>query len=196
MINEIEKHELSNEKTFPYFFENIECGKVLSKKIIETISFQNGNFFTILPFNADATRLYEFSQGGIIKSIPYGEKEYKISGFSENFHPQQVITMDRECVTFIASYLQKKTTNCAIIENYMAKPNGVFTSIRGVKTPCHGLENLISFWHFLALLTSIEEKPLHLNSNEVLSKLCDNAEFVIASAYDGEGFIFWERSKN
>lgn len=28
-------------------------------------------------------------------------------------------------------------------------------------------------------------------TNEGLDRICDNTKFVIASAYDGEGYLFW-----
>ena len=39
------------------------------------------------------------------------------------------------------------------------------------------------------------DKVLALDS-EILDSICDNAKFVITGAYDGEGYIFWERKSD
>jgi len=205
----IKKYKLDFDKTISYFIEHIQCGKTLSKKIVEKVNFRKGVFYTFLPSNAEISRLFDFSHGGIIPPIPYGINTYKIDGFSENFHPQQVMIMDRECSEFIYSYLKKGEKNCAILENYMFEPENLHANIRGVKmTPYEkevyyflDKENSIEeiyetvrksseVWHSLFVLTQMNA-VLTINP-DYLDKICDNAKFIIAGAYDGEGSI-WEK---
>ena len=159
------------------------------------------------------SRLYEFPYGGIIPPIPYGKCTYKIEGILENFHPQQVITMGQECSEFISTYTKEGEKNCAIVENYMQEPNSPYASIENVKMipynnevyyfldKKNSMEEIYvtirkssEVWHTLFVLTQID-KVLALDS-EILDSICDNAKFVITGAYDGEGYIFWERKSD
>jgi hypothetical protein len=133
MTREIKKHRLNFEKTFVYFIDHIECGKTLSQRVAEKINFKQGAFYTFLPSNAEISRLYDFTCGGIIPPIPYGTRTYKIEGVSENFHPQKIITMDRECSEIISAYTKEKEQNCAVVENYLLEPESTHTHIINVK---------------------------------------------------------------
>jgi len=212
MKREIKKYKLDFDKTISYFIEHIQCGKTLSKRVVEKVNFSKGIFYTFFPSNAEISRLFDFSCGGIIPPIPYGKHSYKIEGFSDKFHPQQIITMDRECSEFISSYVKEGGKNCAIVENYMFEPENVHANIRRVKmTPYEkevyyflDKENSIEeiyetirksseVWHSLFVLTQMNS-VLTLYS-ECLDKICDNSKFIIVGAYDGEGYIFWEKTE-
>jgi hypothetical protein len=186
----------------------------LSKTIVEKIDFHQGDFFTILPKNANVERLYELSYGGIISPIPYGDKTYRIEGVSEEFHPQQVIAMNDKCCQFISDYTKKKHCNFVIIENYMLEPDSPHVDIKNVRmapykndvyyilTKENSLKEInktirrsSQVWHSLFVLTQIENGVFTNLNNKTLSDICDNAKFVITGAYDGEGYIFWEKMK-
>lgn len=213
MNRKIEQHHLDYEKTILYFIDHIESDKTLSQKLIEKINFNQGIFYTFLPSNADISMIYSFPSGGIIPPIPYGTITYKIEGVSENFHPQQVITMDRECSEIISTYTKEKEQNCAVIENYMFDPESPHTPIKNVKMVPYknevyyfldkknSIEEIYKtirkskeVWHSLFILTRINI-PIILNE-EIMNQICENVKYVIASAYDGEGYIFWERRLN
>ena len=211
MKREIKKHHLDFEKTISYFIDHIQCGKTLAERIVEKVKFNQGSFYTFLPSNAEISRLYEFPYGGIIPPIPYGNRTYKIEGLTENFHPQQVITMDRECSEFISSYVKSGTKNCAILEDYNLESDSPHANMQNVKMTPYGKEvyyflnknnsieevyktmrTSIRVWHSLCVLTQIND--VLVLDNEVLDQICNNAKFVITGAYDGEGYVFWEKN--
>ncbi|MCH9609383.1 MAG: hypothetical protein S4CHLAM45_05240 [Chlamydiales bacterium] len=195
----------------------INCGKTLSKKVVKKINFQEGSFFTDLPANADLTRLYEFSSGGILPLIPYGRKVFGIKSYPEGFQPQKIKTLDRECSEFIADFLKGEGKNYAIVGNYMLKPDSPYVDIKNVlMAPFQdevyyflNKENSIEqihttikrseeVWHSLIILTKIDKSIPELLKNSFLNQICEGVEVVITGAYDGEGYIFWEltRKKN
>lgn len=211
MNREIKKHHLDFEKTIHYFIDHIEADKTLSQKIVGKTNFNQGIFYTFLPSNAEISRLYDFSCGGIIPPIPYGSRTYKIEGVSENFHPKNIITMDRECSEIISAYTKETEQNCAVIENYMLEPENPHAYIKNVKMVPYGKEvyyfldknNSIEeiyktvrksseVWHSLFVLTRINI-PLFFD-DEIMKEICENTKFIVAGAYDGEGYIFWEKS--
>lgn len=207
----IVKHDLDLEETLYYFIEHLSSGKTLAEKVIKRVDFRKGSFFTLLPSNAVLEFLYRFPYGGIIPSIPYGDQIYYVNG--KEFHPRQVITMNQECIEFIASYLRESLFNCAIIDDYLAKQdtyskeckNSVFYGEKevysfldrnnSIEEILSSIRTLTRSWYFLGLLTSLPFETQKNISEEVLDIMCDNAKFVLAGAYDGEGFIFWQRNE-
>ncbi len=211
MTRQILKHELNFDKTINYFIDHIQCGNTLSKKVIERINFELGIFFTFLPFNANVNGLYDFSYGGIIPPTNYGNTLYQINGSIELFQPQEVNTMYHECSEFISLYIKEVKCNCAVVENYMAEPDSSNIITPNVKMDLFQneiyyllndtnsldevndtLRQSTQVWHSLVLLTK-QYKGDMIQTNEKLNYFCDTAKFVIASAYDGEGFLFWEK---
>ena len=214
ILRDIKKYSLDFKKTLPYFIDHIQCGKILSKKIIERIDLNQGIFYTFLPICANLNRIFEFTYGGIISPIPYGNQTYQIEGVSNEFHPQQVITMDYDCSQFISVYTKKNYRNFAVIENYMLEPEDPHINIKNVKmTPYANdvyyflnrnnsideiyktIRKSSEIWHSLFVLTQIENFMSIILDDETLDRICDNAKFVITGAYDGEGHVFWEKSE-
>lgn len=196
-------YELNFEKTMPYFLNQINCGKFLSKIVCKKIDFEKGFFYTILPQNSNFDKLYDFEYGGIIPSIKQGTNK-----------PKTIITMDYECSEFIAEFLSKNDANWAVIENYLLEPTSPFIEVKNVKTTSLGtdvyyflnkknsedeiyktIRKSSLVWHFLAVLTHIKRSiPLVLTSS-IIDEICKDVQFVLTNAYDGEGYIFWKKTK-
>lgn len=205
------QYELDFNKTLPYFLDHIGCGKTLSEKLVKKIDFSSGSFFTILPDNAHLDRMFEFSYGGIIPLI-LSNQQYSIKGGAEVFVPSKVVTMDGECSEFIAGYMQNNEKNCAIMENYMADVNSIHSKISNVRTLLYddelyylltkensveeiykALRKSKEVWHSLTILTVIIDKTQSKFDDFLIEQVCSHTKFVIAGAYDGEGYIFWEK---
>ncbi len=212
IMKSINRYNLEFDKTFSYFVDHIQSGKFLAKQAVTKIILNQGSFFTLLPSDAQLEKMYEFSCGGIMPKEPYGSRVYHIQGVQGDFHPQQVLTADCACSELVVNYLKMNLKNCAIIENYMVKPNSLRARIENVKNTAYK-DELYYFldranslretyetirkcshsWHFFAILTNFKKQILdHLEVSDI-ELLCENLNFVIAGAYDGEGYVFWER---
>lgn len=206
----IKKHKLDLNKTLPYFLDHIKCGKTLSERVCQTIDFTEGSFFTVLPETALLDKLFDFNDGGIIPSVPSGEDNYQIHAYAEPFHPKKIITMDQECSEFIAEFLSKSPQNLAVVENYMLDPQSPYVDVEHVKMTPFGSEvyyflnkgNSLNeiyqtirkssqVWHFLTVLTKLKEGAPSVLTDLTIDSICENVRSVIAGAYDGEGYIFW-----
>jgi hypothetical protein len=209
----VKNYELDLNKTLPYFLDHIGCGKTLSEKITKKVDFAKGSFSTILPCNIESGKLFDFSHGGIIRPFPYEEKKYRIKDQAEEFHPTQIITMDRECTAFITDFLKIDCKHWVVIENYMLDPESPYVEIKNVRMiPFHSevyyfLNKMNSpeeiyetirksgqVWHFLAVLTHLKDPVSSILTDNTMDQICENAAFVIAGAYDGEGYLFWKAS--
>lgn len=208
----IKKHILNFDKVIPYVIDRITCDRELSKKILEKIDFKNGSFFTILPEDARIEKIYEFKWGGIIPSIPFGTKTYKVEGVSDHFHPQQVITTDRDCAKIVTKFLNISKKNYALVEDYNMEPDSPHVAIENVKmVPFHKevyyllneknseedvyitIRGSNIIWHFLMVLMELDQ-PISSTLNQAdFDRICEKTKFVIIGAYDGEGYVFWEK---
>jgi hypothetical protein len=204
----VKKHALDFSVTLPYFFNHIGCGKILSQRICKYTDFSHGSFFTILPPNALVDRLFSFENGGIIPPVPYSISKDHPSAF----HAKKIITMDWECSEFFSRFFKKSDTNLAVVENYILEPNSPYVGIENVKMiPFHSdvyyflnknnsvhdiyktIRKSSQVWHFLAVLTELKKGIPSLVTDGVIQEICENTRMIVAGAYDGEGYIFWEK---
>lgn len=213
-LRRTKKHRLALNKTLPYFLDHIKCGKTLSERVFEKIDFTRGSFFTILPCTALFDKLFDFNNGGIIPSVLSSEEGYWVKGQSEQFYPKKIITMDQECSEFIASFLSKNYENLAVVENYMLDPQSPYVHLENVKMIpfnsevyyflnknnsvyeiCQTIRRSNQVWHFLAVLTRMKDAIPPILTDLIIDQICENIRFVIAGAYDGEGYVFWRQKK-
>jgi hypothetical protein len=171
-----------------------------------------GSFFTLLPDDADLSRLYEFPYGGI---MPQGLKgRIEIEGLGSYF-AEKINSSDEELSEFILFCLKKNNDRVCIMEDYNSTPDSPHVKIENVEM--HAYENEVyhflysvnstkeiketiktsnTVWHFLSVLSSVDKQNLsnsHLSLDD-LNKICTHADGIIAGAYDREGYIFWMRN--
>ncbi len=215
IMRRIKNYPLDFDKTLPYFLEQLKAGNSLSNQVKNELNLKNGSFFTLLPNDIEINKLYEFSLGGIISPIPYGDQAYFIENSSQFFYPQQVITMDHELSKFIADFISKKISHYAIVENVISELydphiNVDNVHIRHYKNEVYYLLNKTNSvdeiykvirksslsWYFFAILTNIK-KTLSSNlpwTKDDFDQICENVQFLVLGAYDGEGYVFWEKT--
>jgi hypothetical protein len=198
------KYDLDFRKTINYFIDHVKCGNFLSEMLIKKINFHNGSFFTLLPDNANLENIYDFPFGGILKG---SERVYN-TPFSNAW---SVPNIDIELSEFIHKYLLKNLMNFAVFEHVIAKPEDPRLKINDItiaifkdqvyyvafkKTSTDLIEKIVRktgrVWHFLAVLTQ-GNIPSKLTEKD-FDTICENLSYVIAGAYDGEGYIIWEKN--
>lgn len=202
-MTEIKKVYLNNKVTEKYFKEHLDANTSFSNKIINNINFQHGTFFTFLPSDAAFEQLYDFEIGWILP--PFGKN---IQGNYEI-----IPTMNQEISEYIIDYV-KFEDRLALFEHYNATPTDPHIVIEGIgitffgnevyyfanhktsdKTIKKALQKTKMIWHSLTLLAhGIESLPPQL-TEEDLNNVCAHLTHVITTAYDGEGYIIWEKSE-
>lgn len=204
------KHMLDFEKVWPYFVDHLDCGKSLSKAIIEKVDLQNGLFYTFLPDNAHLEKLYKFKEGWI---IPQNKEKEILVGKERNYIMQGVTNTTEEFCQYTFKYLNSFKEDLVIIEDAQMESTDANIEIENVKLSFH--ENEIYYilesdntlksitktikttkhvWHFLAVFVKgVQNFPKNLDKRD-FEEVCKNAKLIVVSAYDGESFIFWEKS--
>lgn len=187
----------------------------LSDEILTIISRAKGQFFTLLPDNANIDGLYQFS-GSILPPEP--KKRGKVGNLSGIYTYSEIASMNEEIAVFLYEQIQKHGYQF-IADDYNATyqevKNKEWFNLYGL----HYLEDIYyflpsqdatpllikqclsrsnTFWHSLSILSKQSmldhtKKSLQLSD---IQDFCSSAQFVLVGAYDGEGQIIWERDRS
>lgn len=203
MINKLNKFILANERIEPYFKKHIDW-KSISLEILKEINFNDGIFFTLLPNSVRLEKLYNLESGIHPPNPRIG-----------NYEP--VTHLSKELSYFIYEFLSKSTQEhirLSIVEHAYGERSDPHISIEKVDVKFIGekevyyildaensveqIHQVISAsdsanWHFLAILTEDLKMPEKIE--DTYEKICDQIRYIITTAYDGEGYIFWEKNK-
>ena len=212
-MKKLKKYELDFDITWKYIKNNIEGANTLCTELINILDFHTGFFFTLLPSNANFQRINEFTDGIILPQNP--NVEFIINEKKASY--SEIPTLQEELCDFIFKTLNDNQKLSCIFDDvlrssdssqldffnqrnlfftyneelyYKINKNNVnYNSI----LKCIEMSNAI--WHSLCIISENQ-----LNSAETILTLekikaiCMNAKIVIIGAYDGEGYIFWEKA--
>lgn len=213
MIRKLKKYDLDFKVTYDYFSSILKDGNTLSFTLLKIIDFNRGNFFTLLPEEANLPRIYQFSYGGIISPKDVGYKPVYVKNLQKKFTPLYVHTLKEELVDFINDFLNKNQNFICLFEDVLKKSSDrdlldeykMFyeREVYYLVDYFHKTNEIISkilfeseeVWHFVSIITEVKnviEKELTINTIE---QMIQNIKLIIIGAYDGEGYVFWERNK-
>lgn len=205
------KYNLDYNLTWKYVKDSLDEANILSKAILDLLNFKNGNFFTLLPFGANTTRISNFEEGLILPQNP--EKKYLVNEHTTTY--SVIPTIKNEISTFILSKIQSKKNLSCIFDDILRSPedknyNGLFDKFgvtceeevyyflskniisKDLIVECLRASN--AFWHSLGVLTDVnlDNKIFRRISIKELQEIGSKAKMLIIGAYDGEGYVFWE----
>lgn len=216
-MNKIIRYNLVHDKTFDYVNQNLEDGKTLSMLLAKAINLKKGTFFTLLPEKANIEEIYNFEKGGILPQYP--KQNYDDTSITSTY---SIIPNVREDVSkYIINQLNmfsNKSLSC-IFDDVLSKANDPpdsFLISQGLQFIYNeelyyvinksnaSFENILyclsasnTFWHSLGIISEFDasnyEKKIFIFDNlENIIKSC--LQFFVG-AYDGEGYIFWEKGQ-
>lgn len=211
-MKKLHRYELEYEETWRYVSSNLDGANTLSSEIVDLLSYKKGRFFTLLPTAANLPLLYEFETGGILPQK--SEKDYVIDNRKATY--SEIPTIREELADLILKTANKEKLFCIFDDvlrlandknsTNLFKSNGLIYNDEvyyildrnqidnELIIKCLDASN--AFWHSLGILT----KTVTLNFNskrldlEMLKNICINAQLIMIGAYDGEGYLFWERA--
>lgn len=206
------KLELPFEETKNYFVAVLKDTNIISNSLVDFVEFGEGVFFTLLPKDANLNQINQFHSGGILRQNPV--LEYKIEGKKARY---QLIPTIREPVCKLIVEMVKKNINLSCIIDDVTIPlryyeqDSLFQNFGysynqevffiqtnnniSETTTIECLQASNSFWHSLCILTAVDfnnflDRKLTLTQIE---QICRNAKLILVGAYDGEGYVFWEK---
>lgn len=211
-LKKTNKYLLSPQESFNYFKDVLEDVNHVSTLILKLIENQPGVFFTVLPKNANLEQLYQFKSGGILPQFP--DQEMVVNGCRSTFC--WIPDVRDEIANLISKEISVNQL-CCVIDSVSARPNDKYYTlysddfsvffgdevyylikrqIASSKLISERLRASNSFWHSLGILSrsNLEINGRNLNLNQI-EDVCSVTQVAFVGAYDGEGYLFWEREK-
>jgi len=208
----LNKYKLEFDPTLKYVQDNLDKVNTLSIELLKELDFKNGYFFTLLPDDANFEGIYKFEWGGILPQNPIHEyfvedqrATYSIKT-SINNELDDLILKKMSLETQISYFIDKVTgTANEVYYTTFSDCNPLFYEKQvyflinqqnlssEVISKC--LRASTSFWHSLSVFTTANLKTVSKTiSLEKINEICLKTELVIVGAYDGEGYVFWEKN--
>jgi hypothetical protein len=208
-MRKLNKYDLDYTRSLSFFKESLEKTNLLSSEAIQMINRQKGLFFTLLPKEADLENLHQFSRG-ILPEMPM--QIGPVGSLPGVYAHSEIFSLDKE----IGEYLARDNQSFCVIDDFNSRYNNEYESdlferfgkhyeeeIYYLLTPENfSQENILpclyksrTFWHSLCILTKEKPDSSDILSKEVMQKICEKSVYVMIGAYDGEGYIFWEKAE-
>lgn len=186
------RYELDFDLTLNYVQDNLSSAKTLSEQLIKLVDFKEGCFFALIRPEIDKKRIHEFSYSLSMSSIQDELIDFIYNKLNKN---QKLTALFEDILLTTKSAYLELFEECGLQYNdeiiYSVNKNNVSHSLI---SRC--LFNCNAIWHSLCILTNIntEKKESKILTLDMINNACLSIQLVIIGAYDGEGYIFWEKS--
>ena len=211
-MKKLKKHELDFDLTYKYFFDHLKISNSLSKKILELIDFNEGDFYTLLPLGeVNVEYLYRFKSGLVLPPGPIEE----IVVLGHKYQGEITPTVDSEVANFILEKTNKNKKLSCIFEDVQTSPTDTHVdlfksigvlfedkiyyiikpSIATYELILEAFKETDVIWHFLCILTEAETNSFSQGNNLSTNNIelfIKKLKMIIVGAYDGSGYLFWE----
>ncbi len=190
-MQKLRHYNLEFESAYKYLESCLSGVNVLSECLLD-LDFSLGSFFTLLPEDVNTTKLVEFELGGMTKNLrdevgAYIQKTVQsniswsciFDDFNADFKELGGNSLYWQCGLHLSGQIYYVINNRNLA--------------RDLVTKCLQYSNTI--WHSLCVLTSADFNNVigQKLTLEKLNEVCLNAKMIIVGAYDGEGYVFWEK---
>lgn len=212
MKKKLHKITLDFDLTLKYVRSQLNAGQTLASKILTNVHFDEGYFFTLVSQDYHSDILYHFERGGILPQNPI--LEYKLHNEKATYsiiptiqdemaaylfntlrtHPNFTCVFDDIIRTADSRWLMD-LNNKHLLYSYENEPIFICRSNHEQKTIKLCLKKSNHIWYSLALITTTNLNNLQnkqLNRAEIRN-ICKQAQIIIVGAYDGEGYVLWEK---
>ncbi len=194
-MNQFRQYVLDFQKTLTYLQDNLEGTNSLSSAVCNFVNFEQGNFYTILRHDIEPDHLHAFKAGGI-------KGNFKKKVFDLVFEELQteenfIAVFDDVDATYTPSYEWFLYSDIGVHHN-----EEVYYTLSKEKASKKIIEEAFNasnaIWHSLCVVSA---SSIPLNQGQSLpylffAEIAKNASLIVLSAYDEEGFIFWEKEKS
>lgn len=183
---------LEYERSVEYFKDCLWDTNSISNEIMKSVNFEDGRFFTFLPPGIEKSVMYQFHYGGVTRSrlncmtnmiyeSLFGSDRLicVIDDYNSTYHPGYEGRLFSQCGKFhdneVYYFLTKNNASPELIKK------------------CLSVSECI--WHSLAFISEVDanyDLSEELTQDEI-RQICKNVKRIFVTAYDGEGYVVWER---
>lgn len=82
-MKKLKKHKLDFDAAWNYIQDNLDKVNVLSADLLRVVNFKSGDFFTLLPDDANFELINRFEWGGVL--LPNSIEEYFVNGHKATY---------------------------------------------------------------------------------------------------------------
>ena len=210
------RHDLNSNLTWPFVEDSLDGSNNLSIELLHHLNKDTGRFFTLLPETANLENLYHFKSGILPQNpVKYGP----IGGFGKQ-HYSETTSITDELAHIIENTLHNEVNISCVIDDvtrystdkkfpdcsnelkncmaYAGRDIYYLTNKGNAKLSLiiECLNHSRAYWHSLCILSKISLKD-HMGKQletPILTQICKNAQMIVIGAYDGEGYVFWEKN--
>jgi hypothetical protein len=192
IMKKLNRYNLDFESAFNYVKKNLGGVNELSSQFLKTLHVNSGVFFVLLPEDADVKRIHEFNSGYITSFL---DKEICRYVVDKTIKKSYSYIFDDVSVNTSDNFKDDFSTNYSLFyrnEVYYVIKKGMLSE--DIFYKCMNASNGI--WHSLCLVTEadFDEKPEKKIDENKISEICLNTQLAMIGAYDGECYIFWEKT--
>ncbi|MDE3055958.1 MAG: hypothetical protein KGI80_04635 [Verrucomicrobiota bacterium] len=186
------KVELNYDNSMNYIKKNFFGVNEMSSRILETLSSVTSKFYVLLPQDANRERIYNFASGYVTSNVDKEISHYVVGKMKE----KQCFCIFDDVNTSVLDNMH----DSFYLEHYLYYKNEVYYTIkREILSEDVFFKCMIAsdgIWHSLCVITKVALDDLIGKelSQDLIEKICKDAQLVMVGAYDGEGYIFWERN--
>ena len=199
-----------------YLKGQLQRGKSFASLMLETVNFETGNFGVLVAEGYSDKDLVELERGHLFgQGIPKPVNLGNLSGVAV-----PIPSADAELVDFVSQKLGASSGRYCLLENYLAAPQDpVLRSARSRIAVCgsdvyhlllhkdnrgDSIANAIREAHslptFLGAFGRVADSARYQSmritlSLEELRELAASVDLIFASAYDGEGYVCWQKAQ-
>ena len=193
-MRELKKYQLNFERTVDYFIASIKVNNALSKKVLESVQFEKGQFYGFFPNYVQKNRHYQFKYS-LLSNCETRDYTLKFIFEQMKSHNENICIFDDTISNF-----EEGIEDPLFYKFGRFFKNEVYSVIDASNLSIEFVEKAYNYsdvlWHSLGVLSqsNITSKPGAQTSLKEIESICKNAKYIFVTAYDGEGCIFWEKT--
>jgi hypothetical protein len=200
-----------------YIRKHLSYGLTISKYILNLLNLDEGQVVTGLPEDTAIEKLYDFEHGGILASELKTMPIYRVQDKNGKYFTMQRVPRAFPFVLdTVNRFLKGGVSRLLILEDANAKSTDpviqkygspiwtfqseVYHLVFGIpsneeiKSTINKSDSLWTLVGFMTSLPKEEHFPLKKEiSLETIEMLAENTQKILVGAYDGEGFLIWQR---
>lgn len=216
-MRKIIKKKLDFDLTINYFLKSLMDSNYVSDVVVSVIDFSGGDFFTMLPDPVDHEKIHEFSIGGILHKNPI--QRGVIGSLPGIYEFSEIPSVTNELAEMVKIFVEKNGQNLCLIDDVIRNSSDSFqndlelsecvvfhdldvyylinnlNASNALIVKC--LRNSKAYWHSLCIFSKMSISDIqhkNLTASEI-KNICLNAHLLVVGAYDGEGYVFWEKNQ-
>ena len=196
MICEYKKFVL-DEVAREYFIKTLDYGHELDRQLLKNVNFFNGYIYTYLPQEPSFFDSYQFEGGGVAKSSK--SLDCIISEIFEFIiqKDEKICIIEDALCTLDDSFSSESKE---VLLNYNSEVYFCVDKNIGIKSLRSILVEAEQPNFFVCVLSSKPSNDFNTSNNRSLSlgeikSITENSEKIILGAYDGEGYLIWDKGK-